>query len=45
MVDRMDQNPEILTRYLDDLRSQDVTFRLSVEPIDDIQHSTTEAEA
>jgi type I restriction enzyme R subunit len=33
MVDRMDQNQEIVTRYLNDAQFQDVAFRLLVKRI------------
>ena len=35
MIDRMDQNEEIVTRYLNDLQFQDVAFRLLVRRIYD----------
>lgn len=43
MIDRMDQNQEIVTRYLNDAQFQDVAFRLLVKRIYDEVRSGTEA--
>src|SRR5690606_8763840 len=43
MVDRMDQNQEIVTRYLNDAQFQDVAFRLLVKRIyDEIRSGKSE---
>ena len=44
MVDRMDQNQEIVTRYLNDPQFQDLAFRLLVKRIyDEIRGGKSEA--
>ena len=44
MVDRMDQNQEIVTRYLNDPQFQDIAFRLLVKRIyDEIRGGKIEA--
>ena len=46
MVDRMDQNQEIVTRYLNDAQFQDLAFRLLVKRIyDEIRGGKSEEAA
>jgi len=45
MIDRMDQNQEIVTRYLNDPQFQDVAFRLLVRRIYDEIRAQEKAEA